>query len=505
VADPDLTPNLKLERVPANSLAWTDRMNTNMTLIDATVGAYFALQNLQGPWENSHAYGVGETVIDVESATVWQCQVAHISSMLPTTFAEDRVGYSTYWTVYSSPARARGAWTGPGTSYSINDFVVNGSQYAVCISSHTSSITFADDVSLSRWSILVDLSLVGSQVLPVLSGILDANKFVITNSAGTGYDIYDQTGAFNTLGATSLGIALLQAVSAAAARTTINAQIAGSYQNSSAFLTAISGLTSTANSFLYFDASNAAAIGVITPFGRNLVDDTNASTARTTLGLGTAAVANTGTSAGNVVVLDGSAKLPAVDGSQLTNLPVGSSGWEIGDVKLRYGTTAGAGWLLMNDGTIGNASSGATYANAAYLSLYIYLYSVISDTWAPVSGGRTGNATNDFNSGKTLTLSKMLGRTLAVAGAGSGLTSRAIGENLGTETVAAEMPAHTHSTTRVIGTVEVAESIGGTYLVAYSPTGYDNGGTTGSASSGDGNMNVMQPSTFLNAFIRYTT
>lgn len=40
--------------------------------------------------------------------------------------------------------------------------------------------------------------------------------------------------------------------------------------------------------------------------------------ARTGLGLGTAAVANTGTSAGNVVVLDGSAKLPAVDGSQLT-------------------------------------------------------------------------------------------------------------------------------------------------------------------------------------------
>lgn len=46
---------------------------------------------------------------------------------------------------------------------------------------------------------------------------------------------------------------------------------------------------------------------------------------RTTLGLGTAAVANTGTSAGNVVILDGSAKLPAVDGSALTNLPSGSS------------------------------------------------------------------------------------------------------------------------------------------------------------------------------------
>lgn len=37
--------------------------------------------------------------------------------------------------------------------------------------------------------------------------------------------------------------------------------------------------------------------------------------------LGTAAAENVGTSAGNVVQLDGSARLPAVDGSQLTNLP----------------------------------------------------------------------------------------------------------------------------------------------------------------------------------------
>jgi len=41
--------------------------------------------------------------------------------------------------------------------------------------------------------------------------------------------------------------------------------------------------------------------------------------------LGTAASLNTGTSAGNIVVLDGSAKLPAVDGSQLTNIEAGIS------------------------------------------------------------------------------------------------------------------------------------------------------------------------------------
>lgn len=45
---------------------------------------------------------------------------------------------------------------------------------------------------------------------------------------------------------------------------------------------------------------------------------------RTTLGLGTAATLNTGTGAGQVVVLDGSAALPAVSGAALTNVPAAS-------------------------------------------------------------------------------------------------------------------------------------------------------------------------------------
>mgnify|MGYP000159179471 CR=1 FL=1 len=65
--------------------------------------------------------------------------------------------------------------------------------------------------------------------------------------------------------------------------------------------------------------------GTMLEAANNLSDLANAATARTNLGLGTASVEDVGTSAGNVVQLDGAGKLPAVDGSQLTNLPSSSA------------------------------------------------------------------------------------------------------------------------------------------------------------------------------------
>lgn len=112
-----------------------------------------------------------------------------------------------------------------------------------------------------------------------------------------------------------------------------------------------------------------------------------------------------------------------------------------GDAKLTLKNVADPGWVLMNDGSIGNGSSGATTrANADTQALFELVWSNITNTWCPTQDStgaavaRGASATADFNANRRIVLPRTLGRALAVAGAGSGLTSRALGEYLGAET-----------------------------------------------------------------------
>jgi hypothetical protein len=110
------------------------------------------------------------------------------------------------------------------------------------------------------------------------------------------------------------------AESGATARTSLGVSIGTDVQAYDAGLASIAGLTTAADKIIYTTASDTYAVTDFTSFGRSLVDDADATAARTTLGLGTAATQDVGTSANNVVQLDGSGRLPAVDGSQLTNI-----------------------------------------------------------------------------------------------------------------------------------------------------------------------------------------
>lgn len=212
----------------------------------------------------------------------------------------------------------------------------------------------------------------------------------------------------------------------------------------------------------------------------------------------------------------------------VTSEKVDASIWSTGDGRLTLRTAAAAGWVLMDDGTIGDASSGASSrANVDCEDLFTLIYNNISDTYAPIltsAGGATTraaqvDAATAWAAHCRVSLTKQLGRAIGIAGAGSSLTSRALGQSVGAEThtlTTAESAAHAHAQTAQTPTFTFSTSpfgdIGGgqTVVVNITPAASGNSLTTVADTTpgdtvsvgGGGAHNNMQPTSFWNIEIK---
>ena len=131
---------------------------------------------------------------------------------------------------------------------------------------------------------------------------IDLDSETLDIAGGTGIDT---SGSGNTLTvAIDSTVATLSGSQTLSNKTIDASQLSGTVANArlDTELQALAGLTSAADKGIQFSGSGSAATYDLTAAGKALLDDADAAAQRTTLGLGTAAVAATGISNGNVAV-----------------------------------------------------------------------------------------------------------------------------------------------------------------------------------------------------------
>ena len=165
--------------------------------------------------------------------------------------------------------------------------VIESSELAVDLgaSSITGTLAIADggtggtSASAARTNLGVAI---GSDV-QAHDAILD-DVAALTQAANKGI-FFDTGNSAATFDLTAAGRALLDDADASAQRTTLGLAIGTNVQAANSNLSAIAGLTSASNKLAYFTGSGTADLTDLSAFARTLLDDANASTARTTLGV----------------------------------------------------------------------------------------------------------------------------------------------------------------------------------------------------------------------------
>lgn len=179
---------------------------------------------------------------------------------------------------------------------------------------------------------------------------------------GTNVQAYSSTlGSLSS--ASANGVSLVTAANYAAMRGLLDLEAGTDFYSKSGADAAFQPLDS--------DLTAIAALST-TSFGRGLLALADAAALRTSAGLGSAATLTAGTSANNLVQLDGSGKLPAVDGSALTGISGGGGSPGGSDTQVQFndsGSFAGDAGLTYNKSTDVLSATGG----------------VLSEWWGPVS------------------------------------------------------------------------------------------------------------------------
>lgn len=287
------------------------------------------------------------------------------------------------------------------------------------------------------------------------------------------------------------------------------------FQPINANLTSLASLNSEQPAVVYFAGSKNLQATPISALVMGLLNLANLDDLRNYLELGDAALLD--------IPIDGSyIKDGTLDPSKISSSFKETLGWSTGDVKMTFKQVADSGWVMMNDGSIGSPTSGATTrANNDTKALYSLLWNIPSVTlqsYVGTSASKT-NVESDWAANKRLILPKALGRVMAGAGTGEGLSTRNLGASVGDETFslsADSMPPHNHnlcSFRSVIGAKNGVYDCLSVGNKSYSQMGfafqrwendqdkYTQGGLNTTNSKGSP-VDNMQPTTFVNYMIK---